>query len=143
MIAGQDRPGEWVQKLNGSCLTGRPVCHREITREICICRHVRLGQRLGLGCFQTLISGEEEQLVPNDSSAKRAAILVLVQRVLRSGEEVGRIDKVVADELKGCPMPLVRSGTRYNVDQTARMKATLSTQSRSLNAKLGDRIGEW
>ena len=48
-----------------------------------------------------LVTGEGEELVADDLAAKGAAKLILVQLVLRRGKEVGSVDEVVADELKG------------------------------------------
>jgi hypothetical protein len=43
---------------------------------------------------------KSKKLVAKDWSTKGTAILILVQRIFRSGKETARIDKVVPDELE-------------------------------------------
>ena len=98
-------------------LAGRSIGDREVSQKICGGGYKRLRKRLALVGFEPLISAEEKQFVGDDPAPKRASVLVLVERVLGRGKEVGCIDEVVADELKSCAVPLIGSRTGDDIDQ--------------------------
>ena len=89
-----------------------------------------------------LIAREGKELVALDGSAKYAAVLILVQRVLSGGKEVCSIDDRIADELKRCAVIGVRAGARHHVHQAAAVLSTLCAQHGRLHAELTDRIRE-
>ena len=90
-----------------------------------------MGLRCGLRLVsvEMLVSGEGKEFVAKDRTAKCAAVLVLVQRVLRSGEEVGGVDVVVADELKKRTVVGVGSRASNDVYQAASMLAVRCPQA--------------
>ena len=81
----------------------------EVTCKIRSGWHMGLGCRLGLFRLAALVSSEGKELVPEDRTAEGAAELILVQRVLGRTEEARCVDVVVADELEGRPVVLIRS----------------------------------
>ncbi len=70
------------------------------------------------------------------------ATWLLVSVKARLHKKVGRIDEVVADELKGRSVIVVRTRNRYDVDQPSGVHATLRAQNRGFHTELANSIGE-
>ena len=87
----------------------------KVTAELGGRRHVGVPDRASADA-PALVVEEEERFVVNDRPAHAGAELVLAQRRLRASEvvRVSRIQFLVAQKLKRCPVPLIRSRLRYN-----------------------------
>src|SRR2546429_4278188 len=116
--------------LSGGCVRGSMEVSRGEKRDKASYRRRGNGRYLVLAWYragdgqalvlsQTLIGEKNESLVLFEGTAKGAAKLVALERGLgvRHGvKKVARIESVVAKELKGFAVKIVRSGARGHID---------------------------
>ncbi len=90
----------------------------------------------------SLVVREEEGFIAFYRSAQRSAELVVAKRVLGLaglvGEEVGRVQRVVAKELKQRSVQLVGTGFRLQVNDAARHVSVLSGIRSGLHRELAN-----
>src|SRR5439155_12057908 len=90
-----------------------------VARRRCKCREVAVEHRLrgdeaeggrGIASLDAaLVTAEDEQLVLDDRRAERAAKLIAIEAVALRREEVARDEVIVAQELEGVAVHLVRT----------------------------------
>src|ERR1700747_1936255 len=101
MIVGKNASSNGVEELDRlivfvGCENGT-LNRRKITRKHCCRGNVSRGSRACLRRTQPLIASKEEKPVANDSAAKGASILVLMESIFRRREEVRGVDVIVAN----------------------------------------------
>ncbi len=97
-----------------------------------------------------LVAAEEEQPVPHDRPAERAAelvadqaiVLALAGRGIDRGKRILRIESLVAHELEGIAVQVVRPGLRHGIDRRARVHAVLRAQPAGRDAEFLQRVGK-
>src|SRR5207249_282240 len=91
-------------------------------------RHHSVAQQLGghragdlrsAALAARLPAAEEEEMVVNNRAADSGAELIQPQLILAGGEEISRIEFIVAHELEQVAVELVRAGFRDDVDAAA------------------------
>ena len=135
--------------------TGSTRCNRRRVSVGKITCEVRRGGNIGtVGCTGRILMGvlkcsEEKEFVSAvvkpgyaHRSAKGAAVLVLVQSILRCREEVFGVNIVIADELKRRSMKGVRTRLGDNIHHATSFITGLATQRRRLHAELSDCVGK-
>src|SRR5205807_1742508 len=95
-----------------------PLHHRRRGNECRIVRRI-------LTNFGSLISAEEKQLVLDERTTDRAAILVPLQRISFRGEKVSRVELCIPNEFKHVAVKLIRSGSRGAAHLRARVNSLL------------------
>ena len=136
-------------------VTCRPPLHcrrrerREIARQHRRRRHERDVRRRTPANRRALIRAEEEQPVPQDRTAQRAAELVPLEAVvipLAVGadrrERARGVEPMVAEELEGIPREPVGARLGHGVDRRRRLEAVLRGEAARRDAELLERVRE-
>src|SRR4029077_18653543 len=124
-------------------LATRPVERTEVSCKGCGSGNISGACGRVLTNIGLLKATEEEQFLPDDSAAERAAELVPLQAVLPRRKIIDGINITIPEELKNIAVPSIRSGFGDGVDHASRMQAVPGRQCAGLHAKLGQRIGKW
>src|SRR6266566_929517 len=139
--------------LSGGCVRGSMEVSRGEKRDKASYRRRGNGRYLVLAWYragdgqalvlsQTLIGEKNESLVLFEGTAKGAAKLVALERGLgvRHGvKKVARIESVVAKELKGFAVKIVRSGARGHIDDGAGISSVLRGKSGVIDLEFRER----
>ena len=91
---------------------------------------------------QLLVTHEAEELVLDERSADREAVLIPLQLVLSAREKVARIQRRVANEPEGVSVYRIRSGLGDHVERAAGKPALFDAHVAGLRAELLHCIGE-
>src|SRR5207249_11413604 len=100
---------------------------------------------LALPISKTLVVPEEKRLIFADRSADAGAELVLLQRfdLTVESEEVGGVERVVAQELPKRAVKLVRAGAGNNVRGGTSGMSEFGVGAVSQDSEFGDCIHRW
>ena len=108
-VVAERLAGELVDQRHGM-----PVCVIRQTGEIAACARAAVGTMAvrvsPCAIALAFVVSEEEIFVVPDGAAERGAELILVQRLSGCGEEVARIEGVIAEEVVEVAVKLVRAG---------------------------------
>src|SRR5215831_18794559 len=89
---------------------------------------------------------EEKRLILDDGPAECRAVLIAVKRILLGTrlvcEEVGSIQRIVAEEFENRTMELIRPAFGHNTDLAACSSPEFRSRNAGLNSKLLHRVGD-
>ena len=147
-VPGKLRPEESSAVGVLACREGiedrnRPAVRRGEVQEVpapLLVRRRRSDGRVTQSQVVLLVIVEEEGLVLDHGAADRAAVLVVADRGLDSGERVARIQGIVPEMPVGRPAKLVGPGLGHQVDDTPKGVAILSGHGAAFDLELLDRV---
>ena len=137
-VAGKRLSGELVDERSGLSGGGIDQPEKSPVRSAAVGTMAALG--LALGIALAFVIEEEEILVLADGAAERGAVLIAVQRFGCGGEEIARVQGVVAEELVEIAVKGVAAGFGDHRCGRAAGFAILGGRVQGENAELADGV---